>query len=185
MSEISFAVLPLDPGRAVSWITAEVDSASARDENIRKAKAVLEERIGGLSDADREALTATLWAWLRNYILYQPWGWPPFGVLTGPPPALLAVRVGLANGNDVLRTIQDSLDTVFSSEVLEQVSREAREVAALDARRTNQMDILKDELNGGADVTPQAGAVAAGLVAGFLIGWGAAEVYHHHIAHHE
>jgi hypothetical protein len=185
MSDISFAVLPLDPGRAVSWITAEVDSASERDENVRTARALLEERIGGLSDADREALTATLWAWLRNYILCQPWGWPPFGVLTGPPPALLGVRVGLANGNDVLRTIQDSLDTVFSSEVLEKVSREARQVAALDARRTNEMDILKDELKGGADVTPQAAAVAVAFVAGVVIGVAASEVYYHHIAHHD
>jgi hypothetical protein len=182
------AALPLDPGHGVTWIVEEVDRAAERDPRVAAAKALVEERLGALDDVERGMFTTVLWMWLRQQILCNPFGWPPYaGALAGTPPGLRAIRIGLADGDALLRGIQESLDSVLTSEVVENVTGRTRAVADADPRRGDTLATLQDELRGGtdADVTPH-GPVAIGLAvaAGVAIGWGAAEVYHHHIAEH-
>lgn len=161
-------------------------AAADRDPNVERARALLEQRLGELDDAERTLLASTVWMWLRNHLLGYPFGWPPFsGVLIGTPPALRAIRVGLADGDALLRGVE-SLDTIFTVDVLKRVASETRDVVNADPQRSDQLSAAQNELTGGidADVTGHAAVIGGAVVVGILIGWGAAEVYHHHIAHH-
>jgi hypothetical protein len=177
MAETGFAHLPLDPGRAVAWIDAEVNAAAERDLSVAAAKALVEERLGALDDAETTTLAAILWIWLREHLLSHPFGGSALGgVLVGTPPALRAIRIGLADGDALLRVVQRSLDTTLTVDVLKRTARETREMANVDTRKTGLLNEAEVELHGGidTDVTAHAAAAAAvgvALVVGFAAGF--------------
>lgn len=122
----------IDPPRGLRRISSDLGRMVELDPKVRAAIALLDDRLHAVPPDGQEMLGAVLWT--RGRIR-------------------LACSVGLdgfrrwvGDGDAVLRAVERSLETIFSLEVLEEVIREATELAAADSGPGAEIQRARDEM---------------------------------------
>jgi hypothetical protein len=120
-SAADLLLLPLDPVRGLHGIAAEVGRLADLDPKIREAGRLLEERLGTVASADDRdnVLVPLLWLQLRGFVTT--------------PGTYDAIRERIGNGDEVLRQVETSLETVFSKDALSTAVQEAKASAAQES----------------------------------------------------
>ena len=156
---------PVDPVRGLAALAADAERLRELDPRVREAAALVEDRLSGLSDEERDGtLAPMLWLGLRARV--------------ASPPALDALRRSLRDGASVLHAVDTALAApAFGADVLRRAVREsdATHRAALDEAR-----VELDRLRSGRDSTILALAIDLAIAAA-LAEAAAAE---RHLTHH-
>jgi hypothetical protein len=130
-------LLPLDPLRGLRRISEDFDRLVELDPKLREAKAQVEQHLGGLPSEEDigERLGPILWVQLRDHLKSQR--------------AVNTLRRALGDGDNVLRSVEEALATTFDVEVLQEVIREAGQLAQADSAAAGLFRQARDELNEG------------------------------------
>lgn len=145
----------IDPPRGLRRLSADVGRMAELDPKVSAAIALLEERLRGYSPDGQELLGAVLWTRGRS--------------LLGSSGGLDAFRRWIGDGDTVLRTVERCLVTIFSPDVLEEVTREATGYLTSDSGPGAEIHRARDEIQQVAALDGI--AVAIVVVVCFTIGY--------------
>lgn len=148
-------LIPFDPTRGFDMWWRHLDLHTAADPKAAAARKLLEDRFTDLSDPDAETVATVLWAYVR------------LRLRAGARPGSL--RAWLADGDQVLGSVQTALDTVFTVPALRELARSSGQLETSDSPDADDLSRARAEVQTmtAADFGPAtigALAMGAGLV---------------------